>query len=726
MPSYSPTYTADVSVASVSELITEMNNATAGTIIDASNSDNNGLVPADTVIDGSGCLVFTNMGKNALLRCEQSNVEIRNATLIGANGDTFGPYSENSAIWIFNSDVHVENVRCRNWQGAGISVGHTSDTNRYTPTITDCDLIDNRSSGYGYGIGIYSGFPDISNCYFNGNKHQIACSGESNAGYEVYDSYFGDHYNIFGCDMHDPGGEKFLIHHNTLEFAHNKDGDIRHNVVMRGESAELSKIHHNWFYNPNAPPDTGDETGSVGDGSAIRQDTTSDTFVNLDVYDNHFGSSEPSDSTIGQRTGSNTAIQWGSHFDWDGAQTHDRVITSDIGVQRSDDLSQGWDIVDGVASDAVTYWTMDESSGDLIDVAGSLNATVYGATHGVTGPLRTNALSFDGIDDYAAANSSGDPTGGGDFSILAWVNKETVDNIDTILRSGSTTAGTFFFDYRSDTRIGCGFYDSSENAHYSTTFHDGATLAGTQHLVIATFDESAGEITVYLDGVADTVAVSATRPECTETVQIGRSTVENNPRYMTGDLGAIIVWGRALSSTEATTLTDTLSSGTLTTATKSGDGQASSVAIDCEIPSAIAGETTATVHNSNVESETVTLTEGHNDYSLANFTAIDGDFWIDYDLAASDATQSAEVYQSELTLTGSSLTPLGTVPIEVAGTSYNVPVYDRTELENSGRATGPGGTASNGNVGAFKLVNPSESKFHCTVKGTIYGIALSD
>jgi len=65
-------------------------------------------------------------------------------------------------------------------------------------------------------------------------------------------------------------------------------------------------------------------------------------------------------------------------------------------------------------STCIGAWNFDETSGDLLDLCGSNNGTLFGATQGVTGEIG-NAYSFDGLDDYVTM---------GDVTIL--------DGLDTV------------------------------------------------------------------------------------------------------------------------------------------------------------------------------------------------------------------------------------------------------------------------------------------------------
>ena len=92
----------------------------------------------------------------------------------------------------------------------------------------------------------------------------------------------------------------------------------------------------------------------------------------------------------------------------------------------------------------VSYWKLDEDSGDVIDSFNSNHGTNHGAIRGLTGQV-DNAYSFDGIDDYVdVPDDNSLNLGTGDFTLEAWINASTSQNsYPTIIAKRMIAANLF-------------------------------------------------------------------------------------------------------------------------------------------------------------------------------------------------------------------------------------------------------------------------------------------
>lgn len=424
-------------------------------------------------------------------------------------------------------------------------------------------------------------------------------------------------------------------------------------------------------------------------------------------------------------------VEWSTQADWDAAQSRSRVVSRDIGVRTGGEVALGLDTSHGVASDAVALWPMDDSSGSLSEVVGGSGATASNISYQTTGPLGTYATDFNGSSAYAIQDVSADPTGGGSFSIAAWVDKRALTgDADMLIRNGTTNGGTYFLQYWTENRIFFGYYYSSGNYESSSFFHSGASSIN-QHLIVATYDEAAGTLTVYFDGVADSISVANTRPAIADNINIGRSPVANNPRYFNGRVGWLGLWDRALSQAEVDEIQNTYENGTgsLTTATKSGDGAAQSIDVQARRPlDTSASLTVNQTHSGGTETQTINLSDGGNSYSLSGFVdeAL-SDYWLDLSPSTSDDTKSPVLDSAGLTLeTGSGLAAVDHVPAFSAETYYDIPLYDEVELANAGYPVPHTVRGVTGIEGAFKLIpqsgTTSPARYH--LNGTTYAVEL--
>jgi len=86
----------------------------------------------------------------------------------------------------------------------------------------------------------------------------------------------------------------------------------------------------------------------------------------------------------------------------------------------------------------ISYWKLDEDSGNAIDSHNGNDGVIYGATQGVGGKINT-AYSFDGNQDRIDFNSVLIPETG-DFSLSVW------------FKTSVTHRGSLFTQYRASTR----------------------------------------------------------------------------------------------------------------------------------------------------------------------------------------------------------------------------------------------------------------------------------
>lgn len=200
----------------------------------------------------------------------------------------------------------------------------------------------------------------------------------------------------------------------------------------------------------------------------------------------------------------------------------------------------------------VSYWKLDESSGDAIDSAGSNNGTVVGATQGTSGKIGT-AYSFDGNDEI---NYGSDPVGlefgaGEDFSISIWFKTSNTSFQFMLGKGGDSTIST---------QKGYGLAITGGGSVYGF-IHDGSrqifTALGTGynnnnwHQYTALFDRN-GNLTRYVDGVElgseDISSVSGSLSS-DKNLYVGRYENAVSGKFI-GAIDDVKIWGRLLTSSE--------------------------------------------------------------------------------------------------------------------------------------------------------------------------------
>src|SRR6056297_3581873 len=96
-----------------------------------------------------------------------------------------------------------------------------------------------------------------------------------------------------------------------------------------------------------------------------------------------------------------------------------------------------------------SYYSLEETSGDVIDSHGTNNGTNNGATRGVTGKIN-NAFDFDGSNDYVdTGNKFTDTTT--EFSVSVWMKMDSQDDSMRIIGNDDANLDNgFYFQHLND------------------------------------------------------------------------------------------------------------------------------------------------------------------------------------------------------------------------------------------------------------------------------------
>ena len=192
----------------------------------------------------------------------------------------------------------------------------------------------------------------------------------------------------------------------------------------------------------------------------------------------------------------------------------------------------------------ISYWRFDEGEGDT---AGD---SVDGNHGTLSGPQWTSgkvngALTFDGADDYVEIPASSNLNlHGGGVTVATWVKFHQLDNsYDGIYTYG--TGGGWYTLYLS----------SSNTAHMriGTKFLDGDTVLyeGQWYHLAGVYDNSAGTITLYVNGREDKVKTSVSwgSPISDTTAIIGANR-HHSDEYINAAIDELVVYNRTLSPEE--------------------------------------------------------------------------------------------------------------------------------------------------------------------------------
>jgi hypothetical protein len=207
-----------------------------------------------------------------------------------------------------------------------------------------------------------------------------------------------------------------------------------------------------------------------------------------------------------------------------------------------------------LADNLVSYWKLDESSGNASDSVGSNtltnnNTTTYGAAK------INNGAIFNGSNQYL--NSATITPFTNAYTVNYWVNPDDSDTSNQTsfsIRPSSGNANIIQVEGLSTSKLRCIMYSSNGTSYkdYRTSV---ALTAGTWYMITLTWDGTTW--TIYTNGTADssitkTTDNSVTLTSTSRTLRLGAETGSSN--FFDGNLDEVGVWSSALSSTEVTEL----------------------------------------------------------------------------------------------------------------------------------------------------------------------------
>lgn len=208
-----------------------------------------------------------------------------------------------------------------------------------------------------------------------------------------------------------------------------------------------------------------------------------------------------------------------------------------------------------ITNDLASYYKLDEASGNNTDSVGSNTLTNNGSQ--TTGKIN-NGTSFSGSVKNVKTSPSGMPSGDTDRSISGWYNFSSISNTNgtetwlTGFGSQGATGQEFYITLRGTgtaTRFQADIYGEAQ----SGTVDTGLTTGGWHHIALV-YTASGTSWAYYLDGsLKDTITkANLNTPATPSELNIGGRMTYG--AYFTGVADEVGIWGRALTSTEITTL----------------------------------------------------------------------------------------------------------------------------------------------------------------------------
>jgi hypothetical protein len=158
-------------------------------------------------------------------------------------------------------------------------------------------------------------------------------------------------------------------------------------------------------------------------------------------------------------------------------------------------------------------------------------------------PVRTNALNFDGVNDYVNLGNYNAFTG--NYTVEAWVNLTPNTRINTILgKYNGGVAGTLNLDVAADNKIVAGREVSPWSLTSTSMIPDNIWTH-----VAMTYDGS--NLRIFINGALDATGTFGSVSSNTEDVLIGARKLNNNPlNFFEGSIGDLRIWSVARTAAE--------------------------------------------------------------------------------------------------------------------------------------------------------------------------------
>lgn len=206
----------------------------------------------------------------------------------------------------------------------------------------------------------------------------------------------------------------------------------------------------------------------------------------------------------------------------------------------------------------VSYWKLDEASGNALDAHGSNDLTDNNTVGSGTGKIN-NARDFeaDNSEYFSHAHNSDFSVAGGiSFTWAAWINAENLDTTQTVLCKYDNTfegsdyvlwyvSGIAKFQWIVYDGVG-GQTDMTDDGHFGPS-------TGTWYHIVAWYDADVDEIGIAINAEAAWTAAASSGPA-------GTSSAFNMGRLVDigfdwdGRIDEVGFWKRVLTSTERTQL----------------------------------------------------------------------------------------------------------------------------------------------------------------------------
>lgn len=223
-------------------------------------------------------------------------------------------------------------------------------------------------------------------------------------------------------------------------------------------------------------------------------------------------------------------------------------------------IQRGWiEYVSALLTSLTGYWTMDETSGNALDILGVTTLTDHNSVGTAAGKVGTarqfnvaNTRYFDAADN--AAMSVGDL----DFTFAVWVYIDSKGANRNILSKGTTFAANtteYFLEFtNSSDRFRFIIGDTTNTLSSIAVANNlGSPSLATWYFIVAWHDSVGNTVNIQVnDGTVNSVGTSGRfPPDTTGSFTVGRL---NGVQHWDGRIDELGFWKRALTAAERTSL----------------------------------------------------------------------------------------------------------------------------------------------------------------------------
>ena len=190
----------------------------------------------------------------------------------------------------------------------------------------------------------------------------------------------------------------------------------------------------------------------------------------------------------------------------------------------------------------IHYWEMNETSGNIIDYAGSLTGTNNGATLSTDGALfKRSESDFIALGNEVSYNAFS-------ISVLAKPIYTGISDLHTIIAKDVATSRQWVMGYDFTS-------NSTTNTIVITQFQaSGKTNYGEWTHIVFTFDESSNVIQTFINGTKYTSTNTANAVDDSTALFIGKREYVGADAYYNGYLKGLAYWNRVLTDDEVAEL----------------------------------------------------------------------------------------------------------------------------------------------------------------------------